>query len=133
MKADDGMIESMHARLQRWAAWAARHGLTRGLWYARCRLDGGVSPVAIEAAVELELSDTDRAITRLPDDLGTAIKIFYLGRGTVEQRARDCGCHRITLYARVARAQRRLMLIVVEVAAERKTWSAQSIFAHKST
>lgn len=105
------LIDHMHRRLLRWADWSSRGRRASGLWYARCPLAawGEASEGSVpDVTLDVEASDTDRAITHLPDDLRAAVRAYYLGRGTLEQRAQDCLCHKNTLCNRVARAQGRL-------------------------
>lgn len=127
------MLGYMHERLTRWAQWSAREGLARGLWYARCSFaqDSG-APECNDVSLDREASDTEVSVMRLPDDLRAAVIAFYLGRGTREQKARDCGCASRTLHDRVCRAQRRLGGIVADVMAEReRKWVVPCSFASR--
>lgn len=127
------MIDHMHQRLLRWADWSALGKRAAGLWFARCSLaDWGESGEALLPDVKLdeEASDTDRAVTQLPDDLRAAVRAMYLGRGTVEQRARDCRCHKNTLYNRVARAHGRLVGLFDTLKRERQSaWPVRCVLA----
>lgn len=125
------MSEYMDGRLQRWAKWVSRDGLTRGLWFARCafaRMSGGGSH-GVDPDVDVEAEETDRAVRELPEDLRGAVTSYYLGRGTVAQRARDCGCGERTLYDRVERAKVRMTAIVGELQQARRAWPVQTCFA----
>lgn len=122
MQGEGVMIDHMHQRLLRWADWSALGKRAAGLWFARCSLavwHASSEALLPDVRLDEEASDTDRAVTQLPDDLRDAVRAMYLGRGTVEQRARDCNCHKDTLYSRVARAQQRMIGILDAVKRDR--------------
>lgn len=107
-------IEWVHERLNRWAAWSLRGGLVRGLWYARCTFaDTPAGGEPVDAHLNQEAMQTQAAVARLaPAELRAAVHAFYVGRGTVKQRARDAGCSEATLKRRVEHAHARLVVLL---------------------
>lgn len=127
----NGTGDYVAGRLQRWVRWVSSDRLVRGLWFARCtfaRMSGG-SDGAGDPDVDIESEETDRAVRQLPDDLRAAVVAFYLGRGTVAQRAKDCGCGERTLYDRIERAKVRLVGIIDEMKTRERGWPVQSCFS----
>lgn len=95
------MIEYINLRCIQWAQWTRRkedHGL--GFPKECCYTKqggkpppGGHLPPVDEAAWEVHC-----AIKALSPKLNNVVTVFYLGKGTADQKAKDCGCHRDTLY-----------------------------------
>jgi DNA-directed RNA polymerase specialized sigma24 family protein len=96
-------------RLRNWARWLAAGQIHLGY----------ISPVYALALpgprsgfrapiLEGEASDTDRLVAQLPRHLRRALILWYCGRGTREQMARQAGCSRSTLQERVECAKRTL-------------------------
>ena len=105
------MIEYINTRCSQWATWRRRkddngQGFPKECIYTRLSGRGGkgYNPTIDEAAWEI-----DQAVRALPVELKKAVMVFYLGRGTSEQKARDCGCHRDTLFVRVHLAHQGIM------------------------
>lgn len=129
-------IEYIDKRLKAWAEWSVRGGLVTGLWYARCNFaaDAVDGRRPVDVAFDEEAEQIHRAIVALrPEFLRVAIHAFYLGRGSAEQRARDIGVSRRTLYQRVEHGQQRLASILEEMErAERDkhgAWKTRCSFA----
>lgn len=107
------MIEHINDRLNVWALWVQRR-VSAGLGYphecAYTRLQGRsgyrgfISPDDCEQAWEIE-----QAVQALPEELRRVVHVFYLRLGTCEAKARDLGCHRVTLYIRLDRAHVAIM------------------------
>lgn len=128
MSVEVEQVPHMHQRLERWVRWALTGRRVSGLGYAQVQLLRLGSGVAPDPAYEHECSDTDTAITLLPDELRCATMAYYLGLGTTKQRARDCGVSERTFFQRVYRAQHALCCLVAEVAARRRYWPKKSVF-----
>lgn len=121
------MIEHINERLMRWADWAAGGRRATGLGYSPCTLsrwDVTCSLRPVDPGVDVESGDTDQAVAKLPPELQQVVKVFYLGPGTVRQKARECGMHRDTLYQRLHHAHQR----IDELLGEKKprAWPVQS-------
>jgi hypothetical protein len=95
------VIVYINARCVQWADWHRKKD-DNGLGFpSECSFikpymksgPGGMLPSIDEAAWE-----THQAIKALEPKLNTVVNVFYLGRGTADQKARDCGCHRDTMY-----------------------------------
>ena len=104
------MIEHINTRCNHWAQWL-RTKSDNGLGFPRqaafLNVPGGGQgwrTPANEAAWEIH-----QAVNALNDELKQAVWVFYLGRCTMDQKARDCRCHRDTLYSRIHTAHLRIM------------------------
>lgn len=51
--------------------------------------------------VDDQMIELDSIVVSLPIKLKAAIRAFYVGRGTVAQKSRDCGCAPETMYRRI--------------------------------
>ena len=102
-----------------------------GLWFARStfsmEVSGGRS--VVDPKIELELSRVDKAVVSLPEDLKLAVKAYYLGAGTMKQKARDCRCSVQTMYSRVEQAQSRIAAMLEEMKDRKAHWPVKSIFS----
>lgn len=115
------MILHINDRLNKWAFWCLT-GRTANIGFPRkssyCSLEGrggnGLSAEFNDDAWEIE-----QAVHSLDDVLKDAVKIFYLGKGTSEQKARDCGCAKMTMYKRIDCAQRKILDWLVEYYSEK--------------
>jgi DNA-directed RNA polymerase specialized sigma24 family protein len=102
--ANDKDIEQ---RMIRWADWLLRSngaglGFPRECSYTRMQQSdhsGFTSP-----EVDLESSQTEKAVQSLIDDHKHAVQVFYLVTGTHEQKAKYLRCHVRTMERRVERA-----------------------------
>lgn len=99
MAADD-----IQMRLVRWAEWLLRSaggamGYPRECSYTRmqARSDSGFC----SAEVDLESSETEKAVQQLPDVFKLAVQVYYLHGGTRTQQARMLGCHVRTMERRI--------------------------------
>lgn len=106
------MIDHVHKRLLRWAHWVATGMGVSGLGYSDCALEDWETPsglrVVIDPGYDEEAAQTDRAIALLSPEMKRAVRVFYLHPGSIQQKASDCGCHRVTLYKRIDVAHVRL-------------------------
>lgn len=127
------MIEHMHEKLLRWADWSSRGGLAPGLWYARCSfgMEGGGGQI-IDPVIDREIGDIEKAVTRLPPELNMVVKAYYLGTGTMRQKARDCRMCVQTMYQRLHYAQERIVGMLDEMRNERRSWPVESTFSRTS-
>jgi hypothetical protein len=105
------VIVYINNRCNQWADWCTRRkvgglGFPRECCYTRLEARGGNgnSSLIDEAAWEIH-----QAVGDLPPVLQTAVMVFYLGKGTVDQKARDCLCARRTLFDRIQMAHVRIM------------------------
>ena len=125
------MIEHIHERLMRWAGWAAGAGRARGLGYPPCCLsrlaEVDCSGVRQAPDIDEEAGETDAGVALMPADMREVVKVFYLHRGTVEQKARDLSVGKKTLYLKLEAAQGALAKALEELA-ERK-WRVRSVFS----
>lgn len=100
------MIPYMNVRGNQWAEWwwrreASGLGFPKESPYTRLQARGGngYQLTTDEAAWEFH-----RAVHSLSEDLQKAMLAFYINKGTIEQRAKDCGCSQVYLYRLVDRA-----------------------------
>lgn len=105
------IIGYVGARCNQWAEWYLRRealgmGYPRECPYTRLQARGGqgYNQTFDEAAWEIH-----QAINGLDPVLKLAVYAFYIRKGTIEQRSRDCGCSFKTLYRRVEEAHLRIM------------------------
>jgi DNA-directed RNA polymerase specialized sigma24 family protein len=106
------MIPYIHIRCVQWADWYRKKednglGFPSECCYTRWRGKGppfGLLPSVDEAAWEIH-----QAVKALSPRLNNVVTVFYLGKGTADQKAADCGCHRDTLYDRLHMAQVQIM------------------------
>lgn len=125
-------IEWVDERLQRWASWSLRGGLSRGLWYARCSFanDEAGAGRGIDVELNEESERTQSAVARLnPAELREAIMAYYCGRGTRRQRAKDCGCSEKTMMRRVYHAHERLVGLFAIVDDRPRHWPVRCSIA----
>lgn len=125
-------IEWIDQRLVRWAAWSVRGGRIRGLWYVSCTF--GDTPAGGQSCtVEMneEAYRTQAAISRLvPAELRQAVHTYYIGRGTVKQRAKDLGCSEATMMRRIYHAHERLVALLHDADnPDRRRWPVQCSLA----
>lgn len=124
------MIEQMHERLNRWADWALSERRAKGLGYSACtlgRLTMPPSTFRMDPSINTEASETDDAVQQLDEKSRHVLNVYYLGRGTKEQKAADLGCHFTTMFDRVHAAQAKLVDVIQSMHAKR-TWPVKSSF-----
>ncbi len=106
-------IEWVEQRLQNWARWALNRG-SGVLGYAGVNLATAAVvtrdpyaevPIPIS---DIEASETDDAVQRLPSELKATVLELYLGVGGIKDKLRRLACAESTLHRRVAQAQRML-------------------------
>lgn len=105
-------IDWIEHRLLNWARWklGANGG---GLGYARVNfmaLDGSRDTSA-EPRIpinDVEASDTDTAVQRLPGELRATVLEVYTGRGGEADHLRRLHCAKATMHARIGRAHKLL-------------------------
>lgn len=125
-------VEWVDQRLARWAAWSVRGGRIRGLWYVSCTFGdapGGMPTVSAE--INEEACRTHSAVSKLvPAELRQAVHVYYLGRGTVKQRAKDLGCSEATMMRRIYHAHERLVALLHQADnPEPRRWPVQCSLA----
>ena len=105
------MIPHINDRLNQWALWCLT-GRTSNIGFptksSYCSLEGRGSSDR-SADFNDQAWEIEQAVHGLDDILQCAIKVFYLGKGTAEQKARDCGCTKMTMYNRIDSAQRKIL------------------------
>lgn len=104
------MIDYINARCLAWAEFSKRKvsgklGYPRQSAFTRW-MPSGTCSVPIN---EDEVSEIERAVISLDGELKCVVKAMYLSSGTIDQKARDIGCHRDTFYARLHRSHVRIM------------------------
>lgn len=105
--------EEMERRLLNWARWRLTRGMGK-LGYARTNLEEGTGdrsnpfPDAPVPTNDIEASETDDAVQRLPSDLRRTVEVCYvLGRSERERLAKLC-ISKTTMHQRIERAHRLL-------------------------
>lgn len=105
------MIQYINTRLNIWAEWHRKRqdsggGFPKECCYTRLQARGadGFQLTLDEKAWEMH-----RAVHSLDEILRQAIFAFYTGKGTIDQRARDCDCSFKTLYRRIDQAHVQLL------------------------
>ena len=105
------MILHINDRLNKWAFWCLT-GRTANIGFPRkssyCSLEGRGGN-SLSAEFNDDAWEIEQAVQSLDEILKKAVMQFYTGRGTIEQKARDCGCTKMTLYNRVESAQYKIM------------------------
>ena len=105
------MIVYINARLNAWAEWHARRGdsglgFPRECSYTRLQARSGSG---FKAEVDDAAWETHRGVNALIIERRAAVFSFYVRRGLVIQKARDCGCSVATLYRRIDAAHQDLL------------------------
>lgn len=108
-------IEWIEQRLQNWARWKLMRG-SGALGYAAVNLTGLADANAgrdgyITASIpisDVEASETDEAVQRLPGELRATIETVYVGNGTLNEKLARLCVAKPTLHARVERSHRML-------------------------
>lgn len=114
----------VEARLNRWCLWylaGARPGPERvRSWWGPMVLDRNVKrELRAEPKVDpTEAIETDKAVDALVFELRAAVHEVYLRGGTMDQHARSLGCTRVTVYARLSRANVKLLGYFNDMAAD---------------
>lgn len=106
-------ITEMEYRLKNWARWRLCFG-GGVLGYSAVQL--GVEPnqqrdpyaAAVVPVNDVEGSETDDAVNKMPGEVKATVHEFYLGRGGMADHLKRLCCAEATLYARLAKADRLL-------------------------
>jgi len=104
-------IDWIEQRLQNWARWVLMQG-SGVLGYAGVDLTDptpGVHEPYADAPIptnEIEASETNDLVQRLPGELRRTVVEWYAGRGGLKQKLVRLCCAESTLHARIERAQR---------------------------
>lgn len=102
----------INSRLNIWAQWSLQR-TSGGLGFpSECpytRLAARTSNGLTSPAINEEAWLVEKAVQSLPDYLKETVRVFYIGKGTVEQKAKDLRCSRDTVYARIERAHGQIM------------------------
>lgn len=105
-------IDWIEQRLQEWARWRLMPG-SGMLGYAGVDLAdadagrGGYVSVAIPTS-DVQASEMDELVTRLPGELRATVLEVYVGRGGEREHLAKLCCTRSTMYQRIDRAHRLL-------------------------
>jgi DNA-directed RNA polymerase specialized sigma24 family protein len=105
-------IEDIHRRLLNWARWRSCRG-TGGLGYSGVDLtlaNAGRDGYA-EATVpilDIEAEETAQGLLSLPSELRATVELYYLGTGTMKDKAKRLCCAEATVYARIDQAHYQL-------------------------
>lgn len=106
-------IDWIEQRLQNWARWSLMRG-SGVLGYSAVDLSDptpGIRDPYAQAPIptnEIEASETDDAVQRLPGDLKRTVIEVYVGPGGLRQKLARLCCAERTLHDRVDRAHRLL-------------------------
>lgn len=101
------VLPEIHIRLEAWAYWSlakSAGGYPKMSAFARLTPRDSTRHAGF-GNIDENSWEVEQAVQALNTKFKQAIKSFYLGVGTLEQRARDCGCCRVTLLSRIDRAQ----------------------------
>lgn len=104
-------IEWVEHRLQNWARWRlGSGGGSLGYSASRPTPEGVVlrepyAEVPIPVS-EIEASDTDALVSRLPGELRRTVEEWYVGTGTLAEKLARLCCAARTLHDRIDRAHR---------------------------
>lgn len=102
----------INTRLNQWAQWTLQR-TSGGLGYPRecsyTRMMARSSAGFMSPGMDEEAWLVEKAVQDLPDYLKETVQVFYIGKGTVEQKARDLHCSRDTVYSRIERAHGQIM------------------------
>ena len=106
----------VETRLAHWRVWyhsGAKPGPRELIsWWGPAIIDRNVEQLGRTIKIRVdptEAEETDHAVRALPYDLRKAVFEFWTRGGTMEQKARALRCSRVTLYARLDRANTRLL------------------------
>ena len=103
------MIPEISRRLDAWAYWSlakSSGGFPRMSTFAR--LTPRSSGHAGFGNIDQDSWEVEQAIQALPARFKEAVLTYYLGRGTIAQKARDCGCCAKTLTSRLDAAHEKI-------------------------
>lgn len=94
-------------RMIRWAEWVLRSdggglGFPRECSYTRMQQRGGDGGYSLD--VDIESSETEKAVQALECDLKLAVQVYYLASATRETQAQYLKCHVRTMERRIERA-----------------------------
>lgn len=113
----------VESRLHRWSFWvsASSSGPRRVIsWWGPMILDRNVAqrgrrpPAHVDPT---EAEETELAVRALSGELRDAIVEHWLKGGTMEQKALKLRCTRVTMYARIERANAKLLGYMNDIAA----------------
>ncbi len=114
----------VEGRLLRWSAWV---NMTKALgprrvvsWWGPMVMNPNVEqiPVGRQVTVDAEeAEETELAVRALPRELRDAVTESWTRAGTMEQHALALHCSRVTLYARLERANVQLLGFMNDLAA----------------
>lgn len=107
------VITHINDKLNAWAMWSVRNS-DGGIGWGNSQLamlaatyGGAFAGVPLD--VDDEMTELDQIVCALPETLNRAVRVCYLGRGTVEQKVRDCQCARRTYFDRLSAAHKLVM------------------------
>jgi DNA-directed RNA polymerase specialized sigma24 family protein len=105
-------IEWVEERLQNWARWSLMHG-SGVLGFAGVNLEAAGMPREpyAEAPIpvsDIDASEVDEAVGRLPSELKATVVTHYLGKGGIRDKLKLLCCTEGTLHRRIGQAHRLL-------------------------
>ena len=109
-----GFNTHINDRLNQWARWLLSQA-SGGLGYpsqcafARMSADGDSYSSRVPVGISEAAWEVEQAVQSLAPELRQCVVAIYCESGTMEQKAKDYGCHRVTLYARLDRAHEQIM------------------------
>jgi DNA-directed RNA polymerase specialized sigma24 family protein len=111
--ASDDYIKT---RLNQWAEWSLQRdsggvGFPRECSYTRMQARSG-SAGFTSPDIDVDAMEIESAVNELPEPFRTVVRVFYIAPGTVEQKARDLGCHRTRVYSRIETAHAMILGLV---------------------
>ena len=116
-------VDDVERRLLNWVRWRAGSG-SGGMGFARSDMAAGPGRdgyrESVIPTVDCEAEETDRAVMALPSELRATVESFYLGRGTILDKANRLCCRVPTVYARIDRAHRVMQAWLADLVAARK-------------
>jgi len=103
----------LHDRLVQWAEWSLQReggalGYPSEAPYTRMQARSGGGYYSPN--VDMDAMEIEAAVGALPDYLRVAVRVYYIGPGTMEQKAQQLGCGRQHVYRLVERACDKLEL-----------------------
>lgn len=106
-------------RLNKWAEWCARKE-DSGLGYPKCSPTVRLMPRSGSSdwtpEMNTEACEMDQCVAALLPALKQVIMLEYRTTGTKEQKAKACGCCRMTYHNRLTSAHRDIYLYLEELA-----------------
>lgn len=112
-RVEDSLILDIHMKLKRWAEWyispvgsifpSSSGTIEQKIREGRGMILPGIPKGSGRPGVRVDhvASRVDRAVARLSRSHQRVVRVFYLGHGTVERRARSLGMDERKLYRKI--------------------------------